>query len=328
MPANARSTFNSIELNDGRTLAFATYGCAVGRPLYFFHGFPGSRLQAALVHEPALEAGVCLVAIDRPGFGRSTHAPARTIIAWPRDVAALADHLGHRQFGVLGVSCGGPYALACAHELPDRISYVGLLAGIGPMDVPAIRLGQLPILKAMFALARVHPALVSPLLAADLFLFRKDPLRAVDALKRLMTVPDQALLNTNATVRDRFGTSLAEAYRQGLRGPLLEAHLIASPRGFRMEDIALPVHVFQGGHDRNVPPAMGEYIAKRLPRGRYHFYPDEGHLSILMNTFSDCLRHFGEAMPASRFARLSAEKTREASDGTPCVTSNTSPEMP
>jgi len=101
-------SFQSCALSDGRLLAYQCYGQVDGRPLYFFHGFPGSRLQAALLHEQALAAGVCLVAPDRPGFGRSTPDPQRTISGWSADVAQLADHLGHERFGVLGVSCGGP----------------------------------------------------------------------------------------------------------------------------------------------------------------------------------------------------------------------------
>ena len=281
-----------IVLSDGRALAYALYGTPSGAPLYFFHGFPGCRLQAALVHEQARQAGVCLVAMDRPGFGRSTFAPARTIIDWPRDIAALADRLGHKRFGVLGVSCGGAYALASAHELPERILYVGLLAGIGPMDIPELQQGQSAILKRMFALARIHPMLIAPLLLADLIAFRMNPLRAVDALATLMTLPDQRILTANALAHAQFGASLKEAYRQGLRGAMHEAHLISRKREFLLENIALPVHVYQGGFDRNVPPVMGRHIAQQLPNGRLHFYADEGHLSLVINKFGDCLRHF------------------------------------
>lgn len=279
-------------LRDGRVLAYALYGQPDGRPLYFFHGFPGSRLQAAMLHERALAAGVCLVAADRPGFGASSPDPARTILGWADDVAQLADHLGHARFGVLGVSCGGPYALACAHRLPQRLDYVGLLAGIGPMDVPAIRAGQLPVLSGMFALARIHPLLIAPLLLLDRMMFRRNPERAVRALAAMLTPPDQALLAADPRLAAAFGASLAEAYRQGIGGAMREAHLIGSARGFALEDIGLPVHVYQSGIDRNVPPAMGRYMAERLPRATLAVYPDEGHLSIVVHRFGDCLRDF------------------------------------
>ena len=80
----------------------------------------------------------------------------------------LADHrCSWSRFGVLGISCGGAYALACAHELRERLDYIGLVAGMGPMDVPAIRREQHPALKVLFGLARIHPRLVAPMLRMD-----------------------------------------------------------------------------------------------------------------------------------------------------------------
>jgi pimeloyl-ACP methyl ester carboxylesterase len=61
-----------LHLSDGRHLAWRFYGRRDGAPILFFHGFPGSRLQAALVHAQAAAAGVALIAFDRPGFGASS----------------------------------------------------------------------------------------------------------------------------------------------------------------------------------------------------------------------------------------------------------------
>lgn len=110
-----------LRLPEGRLIAYCVYGVPDGKPVHFFHGFPGSRLQAALVHARAVAAGVEGIAAD---------------------VFALADPLGYRRFAVLGVSCGGPHALATAKLLPQRITAVGLLAGIGPMDRPELRSGR------------------------------------------------------------------------------------------------------------------------------------------------------------------------------------------
>lgn len=282
----------SCELADGRRLAYQCFGQPQGRPLYFFHGFPGCRLQASLLHAQALAADVCLVAADRPGFGRSTPAPSRTIPGWANDVAQLADHLGHPRFGVLGASCGGPYALACALPLQARLDYVGLLAGIGPLDVPAIRRGQLPLLSAMFALARLSPVLIVPLLSLDRMLFRYRPERAVKALAGMLTVPDKQLLATDPQVAAEFGASMAEAYQQGIGGAMREAELIGGKWRFALEDIRVPVHVYQGVQDRHVPPAMARYMAERIPDCRLQMYPEEGHLSVMVNRFGDCLRDF------------------------------------
>lgn len=279
-----------ITLHDGRHLACALYGDPMGRPLYFFHGFPGSRVQAAFLHEKALAASVCLVAMDRPGFGRSTLEPERTLLSWADDVAQLADQLGHTRFDVIGVSCGGAYALACASALPQRVSAVALMGGMGPMDLPAIRAGQLRVLTVMFTLARWHEGLVSPMLALDRAHVRRDPRKAVKALAGLLSVPDQQLLAGNPMVAECFGASLAEAYRQGIAGVRREAHLIGRARDHALGDIQVPVHLFQGRLDRHVPPAMGRYLAQVVPKATLHFREEEGHLSIVWNCFDEAVR--------------------------------------
>lgn len=277
-----------------RTLAWDCYGDPAGRPLYVFHGFPGSGRQAALIEAPARRLGVCLVAIDRPGFGHSTRDPRRTILGFAQDVAVVADARGDKRFGVLGISCGGPYALACAYEWPARVRYTGLMAGVGPMERPDAKRGQLPMLRMLFALARLHRALPAPILALDRALFLRDPDRALASLAKLLTPPDRELLARDPEARATFAASFVDAYRQGIGGALDEARLIALPRGFAPEAIRAPVHVYQGALDRHVPPAMGRYLAQALPQGRLHFHTASGHLSIVRDAADTALGHFLE----------------------------------
>jgi pimeloyl-ACP methyl ester carboxylesterase len=277
-----------LSLPGERDLAYSLYGAPNGRPVHFFHGFPNSRLLAAMVHEKAAAAGVCLVAADRPGFGASSAIPGRSLMDWPTQVLALADHLGHSRFDVVGVSCGGAYALACAARLPHRIGRVALLAGMGPMDRPEIRRAQLPALKAMFGAAKLHPWLASPMFLLDrLFLGKPD--RALRMVASLLTPPDRAVLDVEPGVARHFVASMTEAYRQGIGAAMQEARLIAQPRPYRLEDIRVPVHVFQGGADRHVPEAMGRYLARTIPAAHWHLFPEEGHLSIVWNRFDECL---------------------------------------
>lgn len=83
-----------LQLGDGRQLAWAEMGATVGRPVFYFHGGPGSRLPVVRGQGvAAAAAGVRLICVERPGFGESTRHPQRTLAGWPDDVAALADHL-------------------------------------------------------------------------------------------------------------------------------------------------------------------------------------------------------------------------------------------
>lgn len=286
------TAYNELRLADGRTLAWQLFGDPQGHPLHVFHGLPGCRLQAALLHGPAQAAGVCLIATDRPGFGRSSPAPGRSILGWADDVVQMADALGHARFGVLGISCGGLYALACTRSLPQRIAYAGLLAGIGPMDIPAIRHEQLPALKALFRLASIHRWLAAPFFALDWLMFRRDAEKALHMLAKMLTAPDRALLASKPEVARLFAMSLAEAYYQGISGAMAETALIVAPWGFHLEEIGIPVHLYQGGIDRNVPVAMADHMAERIPGARLRHYSEAGHLSIVIEAASDCIADY------------------------------------
>jgi pimeloyl-ACP methyl ester carboxylesterase len=131
---------NRIRLGDGRTLGIVECGDPGGIPVLYFHGFPGSRLEVHLADRSAARLNVRLIGIDRPGYGISDFKPGRILIDWPDDVTELADQFGLGRFGVMGISGGGPYAAACAHNIPNRLTAVGIGCGLGPIDpadVPA-----------------------------------------------------------------------------------------------------------------------------------------------------------------------------------------------
>jgi len=116
-------TNRTHELEDGRTLGYAEYGAPDGRPVFVFHGFPGSRLtwSAFDPQDCAGELGLRVIAPERPGYGLSEFQRGRELLDWPEDVLALADPLGLERFAVLGLSGGGPYAAACAFKIPARL---------------------------------------------------------------------------------------------------------------------------------------------------------------------------------------------------------------
>jgi len=108
-----------IQLRDGRTLGYAEYGSSEGKPLFYFHGHPGSRFEARFLAEQAAQVGVRLIGIDRPGMGLSSFKARRRLLDWPDDVVELADSLHLDRFAVVGFSGGGPYTLACAYKVPS-----------------------------------------------------------------------------------------------------------------------------------------------------------------------------------------------------------------
>lgn len=119
---------DQLQLPDGRILGYRKYGVTDGRPLFYFHGTPGSGIEFELFagEAGARRHGHRIVVPDRPGMGHSTFLAGRTTSDWPADLAALAKHLEIGRFGVLVYSGGAPYAVATALALPDRVTLMGL----------------------------------------------------------------------------------------------------------------------------------------------------------------------------------------------------------
>lgn len=113
MTPKSRNNAAAIELPGGGRLGVAEYGRPDGRPIFYFHGVPGSRLEASLADRIGNDLGIRIVSFDRPGMGLSTFRRERKIPDIALDVKHLADTLGIGKFSVLGASGGAPYALAC-----------------------------------------------------------------------------------------------------------------------------------------------------------------------------------------------------------------------
>ncbi len=271
---------NTTPLASGRTLGFAEYGAAGGTPVMFFHGLPGSRISGAVGHEQALARGVRVIAADRPGFGLSSFQEKRRLIDWPRDVAQLADTLGIGRFAVAGISGGGPYAAACAHAMPDRVTAAAIISGVGPFTIPHATRGMMPTNRVLFGVSRRLPFVGSLLMALTGRLLKNATEKTMARFLKAMPEADQRILSQPG-VRALFLRDTQEAFRAGSRGASRDNAIIVGRWGFRLDEIRVPVHVWQGGADRNVPASHGRYQAGAIPGATLHFYADEGHLLVI-----------------------------------------------
>lgn len=266
-----------LRLPDGRRLGFAEYGAPDGRALLFFHGTPGARLMARFADPIARRHGIRIVAPERPGYGLSDVQPGRAIAQWPDDVAALADSLGLERFALAGVSGGAPYVAACAHRMPRRVRIAGIVSGIGPLDDPLIAAAFSTARRRMLAALGRAPWAVRSLAALPARLVRRFPLQALELLAPLQPPPDRVIL-ARPEVRAALVDDLRQALRQGGRAALDDLRLLGQPWGFRLEDTAVPVELWHGEADVQVPVAVGRRVAQRLPDCRARFIPDAGHL--------------------------------------------------
>src|SRR5215472_7867572 len=120
----------NVAVGEGRQLGFAEFGAPWGRPVFWLHGTPGARRQIPVeARVYAEEHDIRLIGIDRPGIGSSTPHRYANIRAFADDLGTIADTLGVDKMEVVGLSGGGPYALACAAALPDRVVAAAVLGG-------------------------------------------------------------------------------------------------------------------------------------------------------------------------------------------------------
>lgn len=127
------SVDTSLEVEPARMVAYTDFGSPGYPAVVWCHGGPGCRLDPAYVAPDAEAAGLRVIGIDRPGYGRSTVLPGRTIEGWTADAVAVADHLGIDTFATVGLSTGGSPALAVAAGMPGRVVAAVACAAITDM---------------------------------------------------------------------------------------------------------------------------------------------------------------------------------------------------
>ena len=269
----------TLRLRDGRTLGYAEYGVADGRPVLVFHGSLGARLQARVAHLPALSRGIRIIAPDRPGQGLSTRRPGRTIADWPDDVRELADALGFARFAVVGISGGGPYAAACAWALPERVSRAGIISGVAPGAGHDLANGLRQRGHGLVSLVLARPGLMRAVMDLAAVPCRRLPDRIFERARALAPPEDQPILR-RPEVAAALSASLREAFRQGGQGVADELLLLMRPWTVRLQEIQVPVRLWHGEADDMVPVAMGRHFAQAIPNCRAEFMPGGGHYLV------------------------------------------------
>lgn len=268
-----------MALPDGRDLAWLDLGDPDGAAVIAFHGTPGSRLQLAFADATASAARVRLIVPDRPGYGLSSYLRRPSLVEWVEDVRRLADHLGLSRVAVLGNSGGGPHAAACARFLPDRVSGAAIVSGVAPLAAAGSEAGMVPLDALLIRLSRRWGLVARPMFSAMATLDRRWPERMLDMMERSLGPADAtvmrrpevraALLNDLRSSSRTTGAALAQDYALWARG-----------WGFRLEDMTVPVYLWHGDADQDVPISQARAMGARLPDAVLHECPGEGHLIV------------------------------------------------
>ena len=269
---------HALGLRDGRTLGFTIYGDPSGSPVINCHGGLLSGHDVSPADELARSLGLCIISPDRPGINRTSRLPEHGLLPWVgADLVPLLDHLELGRVGVMGWSEGGQYALAASFALADRVTKCAVLAGCPPLDDPETFKELNRLDHALAVLARRAPVAVRTVAAGTRELGRHFPGMLMRSSLRGQPAAEIASVKEQGRW---LPTTLGEGAANS-RGVVDEYRAFVAPWGFDLEDLSVPVRIYQGSADPLVPEQWGRLLADRIHTASLTLFPAEGHFIAL-----------------------------------------------
>ncbi|GGF40133.1 alpha/beta fold hydrolase [Subtercola lobariae] len=268
------SDAEELTLADGRRLAYYRFGDPDGAVVVNCHGGLVSGLDVGLSDAAARASGISIISPNRPGIGTSDRKSGHGILSWAQtDLVELVDRLGIDRFTVMGWSEGGQYALAAGYALPSRVDRVAVIAGALPLDDPSA-FGELNATdRRLSGLSRRAPLLARGYFATSRILAGASPRVVARVAARTMSRVDADIVEEN---HQWFAQCVVDAARDAA-GAVDEYAAFVAPWGFELEQVTVPVDVYQGDDDTLIPAQWARTMVSRLPSAVLHSYPGEGH---------------------------------------------------
>ncbi len=263
-------------------LGFASFGTPDGRPIFWLHGTPGARRQIPVEARTLAEKhDLRIIGLDRPGIGSSSPHVYDNVLDFAADLEIVADTLGIDQFHVIGLSGGGPYTLAAAAAMPDRVLGVEVIGGVAPTVGPdAIGGGAVALAAPLAPLVAVGRVPLGTALTLAIRLVRPLAGSILDLYRVVQPEGDKRLLG-RPELRAMFLDDLLNGSRKQVTAPLSDLRLFVRVGGFRVEDVDTPVRWWHGDADHIVPLAHGVHCVERLPNAKLFTIEGESHLAGL-----------------------------------------------
>lgn len=258
-----------IIAQDGRVLdVYDTGDTGAGSVLFWHHGTPQTGEPPVPLIPEFERHGMRCISYARPGYGKSADLQGRNFAATAADVTVIADALRIAEFATIGVSSGGPHALACAALMPSRVTGVVTVASPAPLDAEGLDWFA-DMTEAAAAMMRAGTR----------------GRQALEAHLNAMGFPGVVLTisDLSALTADWSWLSLIseQATANGFPGIVGDVLSVTTPWGFVPSKIAIPVLVVHGGNDRIVPSSHAEWLARHLGVAELRLRPADGHVAIL-----------------------------------------------
>jgi pimeloyl-ACP methyl ester carboxylesterase len=266
----------TLRLPDGRRLSYAEFGDPRGLPVLAIHGTPGSRFMFSLTDQAARERGLRVIAPDRPGYGRSEYRRNTSFMRSAEDFISLADALDLKRLAVIGVSGGGPHAIATVSAIPNRVALLALVSPVGPVAECRKQVRMSRMHRLIFTRMGRSPQACATFFWSLRGMVRLAPGVAYRALQQRVTRSDQGVLG-RPEVKANLQAAIREGLKPGIKGALQDLRLFCSPWGLALPEVDVPTVVWQGSDDTIVPANAAYYLARQLPNCRLDVIQEAGH---------------------------------------------------
>lgn len=265
---------------DGEIRLQAAPGSA-GYPVMVHPGTPGCRLLFHRRVEKAAAHGIRLISFDRPGYCDTPGRPGRRVADVAQQAAAVADFLGLGTFAVWGFSGGGPFALACAALLGERISGAVVMASLAPYGAAGLNWA-----REFSEAARTE----IELFFTDQEAHRKLHAESVARFARELGEPEGWLSRWgeraggdeahSLAVAEHLARVFRESLSHGDEGWYEDDVAFLSPWGFDLGAIEVPVQLWHGTKDANAPVSHGLFLARQIGSIEPHIVDGADHGDI------------------------------------------------
>jgi len=280
----------NLTLSNGATVALSEYGDPHGVPIFFCHGWPSSRTMAELAHEAARGLGARVISPDRPGIRDSQFQPNRRLTDWPPLMNEIADRLAIDRYRILAISGGAPYAYVTGWMTPERVKKISIVSGAPPLNELTEYDGLLPVHRRMLQLRARRPGLMKALFhLARPFVAMRMPIRLRPLLLKSLQPCDANVLRESREFEVCF-ESARQAWRSSAHGVMADAEIYATPWGFPLEEMRVPVALWHGTKDRTFAHRLAKDVGSRLPNCEFHLIDGAGHYSLPIRYIREILR--------------------------------------
>lgn len=266
----------------GQRLFVREWGSPQKPTLLLIHGAPGCADHGKLMSGSPLWNQFRLLAIDRPGYGKSDAQKSLTPLLLAAQIEKLLAFRKIKKLSILSVSGGAPYSMALAYLLGPRVQKLSSIGGIAPLT-PLNFFFMNPRQKKTWALRKFLPRPFLDFAVTQVWRKRQEKMEdffftELDSFSE----PDQKVLG-HPQLGPVLLDTMKEALQSGPKGVLTDMSVYANPWGFPLKDVQCPVTLWHGLADDVVHYRFAQDMSYRLPNAKRQFFKNEGHYSILLN---------------------------------------------